>query len=190
MESVWQKFISKGSEKAFTELYQYYVKRLYSFGIGFGFSEDTCKDAIQDVFYKIYRHRMHLNEVGDHKSYIFTCFKNRLYDIMKSRKKQVQVPINEIPFYINVTVLDNLVSDEEKTFLRERINYFLSLLSDRQREAIYLHFIEELDYKQIAGMMNAKVESVRTMVYRGLKIIKLNTNKAALSLLMFIHLPF
>lgn len=190
MKCVWQKFIDEGDESAFTELYRYYVKRLFSFGTGFGFSEDICKEAIQDLFYKICLQRNHLGKISDHKSYIFTCFKNRIYDIMKSRKRQVPVSANEIPFYIDVTVLDNLVDEEERVFLSQRITHFLSLLGDRQREAIYLHFIEEFDYEEIAKMMNTKVESVRTMVYRGLKMIKTHTNKAALSLSLFIQICF
>ena len=67
---------------------------------------------------------------------------------------------------INVTVLDKIISEEERVALESRIKKLLLPLTDRQREAIRLRFLEELDYEQIAILLDMSVPSVRNLVAR------------------------
>ena len=43
-----------GNDDAFTIIYNRYVNQLMAYGTGWGFDKETLKDAIQDVFYKLY----------------------------------------------------------------------------------------------------------------------------------------
>lgn len=46
-----------GNDDAFTIIYNRYVNQLMAYGMGWGFDKETLKDAIQDVFYKLYFNR-------------------------------------------------------------------------------------------------------------------------------------
>ena len=56
----WKQFIEKGDETSFSTLYNRYVDDLFSYGMSLGFQKETCKDAIQDTFYKLYISRAKL----------------------------------------------------------------------------------------------------------------------------------
>ncbi len=48
----------------------------------------------------------------------------------------------------------------------------LSLLSPRQREIIYLHFIQEQDYKHVAEIMDINYDNCRKLVYKALLTLR------------------
>ena len=49
----WKRFIA-GDDKSFAILYHAYFSELFAYALKLGFDKETCKDAIQDLFFKIY----------------------------------------------------------------------------------------------------------------------------------------
>ena len=58
----WHRFI-EGNDSAFDELYSQYFKGLFAYGTKLGFDNDSCKDAIQDIFFTIYTSRNKLKHI-------------------------------------------------------------------------------------------------------------------------------
>ena len=54
IEKHWVRFLEKGDEPSFSLIYNMLVDDLFSYGMSLGFEEETCKDAIQDTFFKLY----------------------------------------------------------------------------------------------------------------------------------------
>jgi RNA polymerase sigma factor (sigma-70 family) len=48
----------------------------------------------------------------------------------------------------------------------------LNELTPRQKEAIYLRFTRELDYKEVAGLMDISVEACRNLISRAISILR------------------
>ena len=55
------------------KIYNQYIDDLLSYGIGLGFHRELIKDAIQDIFYKLYFKRNELKGVNNTKYYLFRC---------------------------------------------------------------------------------------------------------------------
>ncbi|MEA4905197.1 MAG: sigma-70 family RNA polymerase sigma factor, partial [Petrimonas sp.] len=169
----WQNFLEDDND-AFSFIYKQYVNELYVYGLSLGFSSDICMDAIQDVFYKLYITKDKLKNILHPKTYLFRAFKNRVFDIQKHNRKTDVQEITDNVFSIQVTVLDSIVDEEERILLKNRIENLMLSLSDRQREAIYLRYMQDLDYEDIAQVLGLQVDSVRKLVYRGLESIRKN----------------
>src|SRR5690554_986695 len=109
----WRNFIEKGDESSFSIIYNDHVDDLFSYGLSLGFQPEICKDAIQDIFYKLYISKDNLHHVENITGYIFKSFKHRLIDL--HRKNLREEPIDSIPesFTVQVTVLDNIIDDED-----------------------------------------------------------------------------
>ena len=45
-------------------------------------------------------------------------------------------------------------------------------LSSRQREAIFLKFYEEMDYQEVAAAMDINYQSVRNLIFNGIKKLR------------------
>ncbi len=65
-----------------------------------------------------------------------------------------------------------MVQAEEIATQKEQIARALTLLSDRQREVLYLKYFEEIEYKQIAEILGINYQSVRNTASAGLKALR------------------
>ncbi|MDR1722426.1 MAG: RNA polymerase sigma factor [Tannerella sp.] len=156
-------------------LYCKYVDDLFKYGISLGFGRESCEDAIHDVYLHLYSERIAdtLRDVRDVKAYLFRSVKNRLIDLQKRENIVIYTDgIEELPFKIDFTVLDSIIAKEKAAILKAKIDRLLSMLTPRQREAVYLRYIQELEYEQIAQVLDMEVESVRKLVHRGLEKLR------------------
>lgn len=49
------------------------------------------------------------------------------------------------------------------------LNQLLSLLTSKQREAIYLHYMQNLSYEDVAQILNITPKSTRKLIYRAIQ---------------------
>ena len=61
-EVVFQRFVD-GDDAAFTFIYNKYVDLLLQYGRSLGFEKEVLKDAIQDVFVKLYLNRLSTHSI-------------------------------------------------------------------------------------------------------------------------------
>ncbi len=124
-ELLWHRFLKDNDEQSFSDLYNRYSDELYSYGIHLGFKEESCKDAIQDVFYRLYLNRGRLMPVKNFTAYLFKSYKHRLVDIARRDNKSVNINPNEATFTINLTILDDIISEEESKKLKIKLEEYL-----------------------------------------------------------------
>ncbi|GAB6120048.1 RNA polymerase sigma factor [Dysgonomonas termitidis] len=158
-----------GDDKAFSFMYTKYVDELLAYGISLGFDRETLKDIIQDVFYKLYFDKKILKNVIRLKFYLFKIFKNKLFDLHRSSVKTTAISYFEMSFSIKSTILDFLIGEEERKDIENHIDRLLNKITDRQRDAIYLRFIQEMEYEEIGELLDMTAPAVRKLVSRAIK---------------------
>lgn len=172
----------------YTNLYNKYVNELYSYGISLGFSDNICKDAIHDVFCKIYVNKNELKNIHNIKHYLFKSLKNRLLDIYKRDRKITFDEIEDYSFSIEISVMDSIIDEEEKELLKHKVEALMNTLTSNQREAIYLRYMQEMEYEEIAQILNITAESVRKLVYRGIDRLREQSNLGIIIILsIYLH---
>ena len=173
----------------FSQLYKKYSNKLYGFGIGMGLSRDTCLDVIHDVFCRIIEKDM-VFETDSIKHYLFRSFINRYINIQKSRKNLIPVDVNDLPFVMEVyvepaTCEEDMIEKEEAEKTKQKIEFLLSLLTKQQHKAVYLRYMEEMEYEEIGKLLGMKVESVRMLVFRGIEKLRKHVGKLPVLFLLF-----
>ncbi len=166
----------KGEDTAFELIYRKYANQLVSYGVGLGVDRETLKDAIHDVFCKLYANKRFLENITSLKSYLFKSLRNRLINIHKSQAGTVGIDATGPDFSVKVTVLDELIRDEDRVQIRNSIEKYLSCLTNRQREAVYLRFIQDLDYDEIAILLDMTPHAARKLTSRAIIRIREHTN--------------
>lgn len=184
--------ISKGGDNlSFSAIYNRLTDELYSYGISLGYSDETCKDAIQDIFYRLYLNRYRLQHVDNIIAYLFRSFRNRLTDLTKREQRQQTIESHRKEFSLEVTILDDLIELEVSDNLRKKVESMLSHLTDNQREAVYLRYMTGLHHRKIAEIMGIREESARKLLYRALEKMRKMVSvdeRAALFLLNMLSL--
>ena len=173
----------------FIALYKFYYQDLYAYGVSLGFNTEDVKDAIQEVYLKLYFNERLCIDEKKIKFYLLRSVRNQLIDWERTKKDTSSIEEEERSFKLSVSVEENFISDEEVLLLKKRVNRILDLLTDHQREIVYLHFIEEMPYEEIAVMLDMKIQTVRGQVFKAMeKLRKLDSKDYFLFfLILYLH---
>jgi RNA polymerase sigma factor (sigma-70 family) len=182
--------LQEGDEEAFSFFYRFLINDMYAYGKSLGMEDDYVMDAIQDIFLKIFFNRPRFNSVVHFKFFLLRSLKNKLYDFFKHKPFTHTTGFQENIFHFSIktTVLDEIIEDEDRTIIQQKVEKLLSNLSPLQKEAVYLRYIQELDYTQIAELMHKNETSVRKLVSQAIN--KIRKENAALPSILFISLFF
>ena len=166
-QELWHAFLSSDKD-AFACLFEKYADAMYAYGRKMTPDAELVKDAIQDVFVKLYLNRRNLSEVRNLKYYLFRSLKNNLLDMLKVSVDTCSIDDYQYKFTIKWNILNELIAEEDKKEIEGKLNKLLSSLTGRQREIIYLRFIHELEYEEIASLMHMTIQSSRKAVSRAI----------------------
>jgi len=74
----------------------------------------------------------------------------------------------DAPFNYMLTIEDELIMKEDAEEIRQKVENVLNRLTNHQREIIYLRYIQELSYEEIAEIMHISVEASRNLISKSL----------------------
>lgn len=173
----------------FIALYKFYYQDLYAYGVSLGFNTEDVKDAIQEIYLKLYFNERLCIDEKKIKFYLLRSVRNQLIDWERTKKDTSSIEEEERIFKLSVSVEESFISDEEDLLLKKRVNRILDLLTDHQREIVYLHFIEEMPYEEIAVMLDMKIQTVRGQAFKAMeKLRKLDSKDYFLFfLILYLH---
>ena len=172
----------------FIALYKFYYQDLYAYGVSLGFNAEDVKDAIQEVYLKLYFNERLCIDEKKIKFYLLRSVRNQLIDWERTKKDTSSIE-EERSFKLSISVEESFIADEDDLLLKKRVNRILDLLTDHQREIVYLHFIEEMPYEEIAVMLDMKIQTVRGQVFKAMeKLRKLDSKDYFLFfLILYLH---
>lgn len=168
-EMLWEKF-QDGDINAYAKIYYTYYSILYNYGFNIFADKDFVKDTLQDLFLELWQTKERLGKVEALKFYLIVSFRRKILFNLKAKKKEVS-RISE-PLFIISSHESDLISEETIRAQAWQLTKELNNLPARQKEAIYLRFYQELSYLQITDVMCLKYQTVRDLVYKGLKQLR------------------
>jgi RNA polymerase sigma factor (sigma-70 family) len=159
-------------KKAFDYMYNAHAKNLYKYGFRFTHDSDLIKDVIQDVYVHIWESKNMLNIQKSIKFYLFSAFRREVIKRVNSTCKFET--IDEYHSKISweqsfQEILDaNQISFESSC----RLSRAIDGLPLRQKEAIYLRYLQELSYDEISELMGVQIPSIYNLIFKGIKSLK------------------
>ncbi len=175
---LWNSF-RNGDDEAYTLIYKKYVQSLYFQGLQFTQNKEVIKDCIQEVFTKLYRYRSNLGDTDNIKYYLLVSMRNQLITATtKERKYSDTQPENTAhEDLIEKNIEEALIEQEDTMANEDKIKLIMSLLTDRQQEAIRYRYIECLDSQEICKLMGLNYQSLQNILSRSLKKIRQHIKK-------------
>ncbi|WP_114750372.1 RNA polymerase sigma factor [Pleomorphovibrio marinus] len=166
------KLIVKGNDDAFAFVYRKYSWDLYKYGHKFTIDSNLIEDVIQDTFVKIFEQRQHLQIRRSIKFYLFSTFR---HEIIKRVNHAYQVD-SLSDFHDKIAweeSFERMLEDQQiLTESKTKLTKALEALPPRQKEAIFLRYIEALTNEEIAELMGIKIPYLYNLISSGLKTLK------------------
>jgi len=169
--------ISEGCQFSYEQILRFYYPPLEEYGYRLCQDIELTRDCIQELFLNIWKQRGSLSIPDSIKAYLLTSFRRYIIKSAKAKlaTSRIEKSIDwELPFQSEMNIESYLVSKEIKNETLLRLKKELSLLTNRQREAIYLRFFHEMEYDEIAQIMSIQQHSAVNLVYEGIRTIRKN----------------
>lgn len=153
-------------------IYNSHIDDLYSYGVYLGFDSNVVMDAIHDVFFNLCSNEEVLKNVQNIKFYLIRSLKNNLINVHKSTKDTVNLSYIEDSEDKSFNVEDELISEEMAAGVNRDINKMLDSLTAKQKEIIYLRYLLEYSYDDIAKLLNITPGSCRKLVHKAIQQLR------------------
>ena len=177
----WNLFLTDGNEDALSHIYADNYDLLYDYGLRFTSNIHIVEDAIQDMYINLIKYRKNIGLVKNLQGYLICAFRRQLF--LDLNKQKIIISTEQMPEgFFDYFKSPDPDSDEkeEKEFLHSTVTACVSQLTDKQKEIIYLKFEREIEYEEIAVILNISVESCYKSIYRSLKSIRRSAEKVLL----------
>jgi len=169
---IWSRFKS-GDDESLTLVYSENFKKLYLFGMKITTNQTIVEDSIQDLFSDLVRNRKKLGDTNNIHFYLLKSFKRKLVrQLQKENRYRLKNKDEDFEFNITYSVEHFIIQNETADLKFQSLQLAIAKLKPRQKEAIYLRFTEELEYNEIAEMMEMSIESCRNLLFRAIKSLR------------------
>jgi len=170
--SAWWQLALQGDTQAFEKMHVELFPGLYYYALKLLEDNELADDAVQDLFIRIWVKRAAIGELQKVKAYFFTALRRQVLNQLRNlRLRQLNISRMLQP-EIEFSPEEIVVKQEETENLHARLLQLLNGLPPRQREAIYLHYFENMDYHQVAAVMGVNYQSVLNLTQKAMQKLR------------------
>lgn len=181
--------VALGDKASFTRLFDTFSDKVYSFAYHFSKSDADAKDAVQDIFLRIFLRRESLANIQDFDAYLFRCARNRFLNMFKQSARIVlKEDFTETDNTIYETPLDALETKE----MTASLHAAMDKLPSKQKQTYILRKEEGQSTRETAENMGISEVTVKEHLGKALKTLRkihLDYNSPSIILLFGSFLP-
>jgi RNA polymerase sigma-70 factor (ECF subfamily) len=164
-----------GQPGRFEQLVERHSAELFRFLARFTGSATTAEDLVQDAFLQVHLSAETFDRSRRFKPWLFTIAANKARDFLRSRGRRPEVPLDAhvgsdesegqrfLDFMADVSDMpsENLERHEQQLFVRQ----LLEGMPDHLREVLILSYFHRLPYKEIAGILDIPLGTVKSRLH-------------------------
>ena len=170
--ALWTSF-REGEKQALGQLLVRYHSVLKHYGLKFRVDESIVEDCIQELFLQLHQNRCQINATESVKHYLLKALRHHILQYLRAQKRITYEELNWDGS--GAADLDSetlLIRQESMDKLTKLMNVRMAALPNREREALYLRFYEDLSISQIAEVMQVNQQSVSNFLQKALSKLR------------------
>lgn len=157
--------IEAGDTEALQSLYEEYGRQVYSLAYAITRDGQIAEEVTQDVFLKIWKKAEYYEPGTNFRAWLLRITRNLAIDHIRREKRH----LNHVPVFSLDHIPDSfaLPSDDTRLVLQA-----LQELSEAQRTAIEMAFMQGLTHQQIADISKVPLGTIKTRIRDGLEKLR------------------
>jgi RNA polymerase sigma-70 factor (ECF subfamily) len=171
--------VKAGDDESFNLLLRRYRTPLVNFLFRMVRDSATAEDLAQEVFLRVYRARKQYSPSAKFTTWMFRIATNlALNSIRDNRHRKMETSIDapvddeesaprELPAR-EMRIDEHMVERDRSEFIRRAI----TSLPEKQRVAVLLHKYEEMDYGEIAGILDCSESALKSLLFRAYETLR------------------
>jgi RNA polymerase sigma-70 factor (ECF subfamily) len=171
--------VKAGDDASFNLLLQKYRTPLINFLYRMVRNTATAEDLAQEVFLRVYRARKQYSPSAKFTTWLFRIATNlALNSVRDNRHRQMDVsidaPVEEeaaapMPLPTREMRIDEHMIERDRA---EFIKRAIASLPEKQRVAVLLHKYEEMDYAEIAKILECSESALKSLLFRAYETLR------------------
>src|SRR5271168_1378487 len=170
--------VKAGDEASFDLLLRKYRLPLVNFLFRMVRDAATAEDLAQEVFLRVYRARKQYSPSAKFTTWLFRIATNlALNSVRDNRHRRADVSIDvpveedeaprELPAR-EMRIDEHMIERDRSEFIRRAV----SSLPEKQRVAVLLHKYEEMDYAEIAKILDCSESALKSLLFRAYETLR------------------
>lgn len=165
-----------GDNSALEELFARYQKPLYNFFLRMVGRKETAEDLVQETFIKVYRFgNSFRGNDAKFSTWLYSIASNQCRDHIRYSSRRPETPVADIVEPEQTESFTDMLSETEDSPIEDHIvrtevgsiiRDAIDKLPEKEKEAIILREYQELDYKEIAEVLDCPIGSVKILIFR------------------------
>jgi RNA polymerase sigma-70 factor (ECF subfamily) len=171
--------VKAGDDASFDLLLQKYRTPLVNFLYRMVRDTATAEDLAQEVFLRVYRARKQYSPSAKFTTWLFRIATNLALNSMRdNRHRKMDVSIDATPVDEDLAPMqlpapemridEHMIERDRADFIRSAI----SALPEKQRVAVLLHKYEEMDYGEIAKILDCSESALKSLLFRAYETLR------------------
>ena len=172
--------VKTGDESAFAYLVQKYRRPMVGFMYRLCHNPSTAEELAQEVFLRVYRSRTSYEPSAKFTTWLYRIATNLAVNHARDtrhERPENTVRLDEPDQETGTTpdLADETLSAEEQILKRERlaaIRSKVNALPERQRIAVIMHKYQQMDYREIAGVLKLSESATKSLLFRAYETLR------------------
>ncbi len=161
----------KRKERVFVENYKIYKDKIYTYFLyRVNFDKEIAEDLTSEVFLKAYAHIESFDPERSFQAWIYTISRNHLFNHYRTAGREVELE------QADCVAVEFSKAFETQAELEKAINEIYKL-DNYCREVLLLRFVEGLDNREIAEVLDKDEGAIRVQISRALSALRNNLNE-------------
>lgn len=172
--------VKDGDDSAFEYLAEKYRRPMLGFMYRVTRNTHLAEELAQEVFLRVYRARATYNAEAKFSTWLYRIASNLSVNYIRDTKyerPENTVRLDEPDDETGATfdLADKRMNAEQQLLRRERlaaIKRHVQALPERQRNAVFMHKYQGMDYKQIAEVLNISESATKSLLFRAYETLR------------------
>ncbi len=172
--------VKTGDESAFAYLVQKYRRPMVGFMYRLCHNPSTAEELAQEVFLRVYRSRTSYEPSAKFTTWLYRIATNLAVNHARDtrhERPENTVRLDEPDQETGTTpdLADDSLTAEEQVLKRERlaaIRAKVNALPERQRIAVIMHKFQQMDYREIANVLNLSESATKSLLFRAYETLR------------------
>ena len=164
------RLVSAGDTQAFEELIERHQSLVAGTVARMLGSNSEVEDIAQQVFIRVWKSAGRYTPRAKFTTWLLKITRNLVFNELRRTRRRAQVPIQTEPDAAEIPLKDETNPTPDASLLenelQEAIEKAITELPERQRMALVLRRYEELNYEQIADILDLSVPAVKSILFR------------------------
>ena len=172
--------VAAGDDGAFDYLVEKFRRPMVSFMYRMTRNQGIAEELAQEVFLRVYRSRQTYAASAKFTTWLYRIATNLAVNHARDTKYErpentVNIDEPDTETGLTVDVADRSLNAEQVILRRERlaaIRKHVEALPERQQAAVLMHKYQEMDYKQIAEVLNLSESATKSLLFRAYETLR------------------